>query len=327
MAGRVLQLAADEGVDFSDPTALDKFMDRFNQMPLEWRQRATDGPDAAYDDTDGDGSLDPVGDGRDVGIATALGTLAPLVSVHLDQGASVTVPAADEEWAALAATTLCRRVLELAEWVGPGRAVTGTGAMRLDDLRAWCDRWDLPAGFTRARSMWDVAAIALPWRIGIDCDLIDLDGHKARRGARPTDGPIADRVRLGRSVVERLLDFVLVPMDIDGQLLDVINYLMLPMLMSMCVPPGQELDGLDAMLTPGSIEADSFYPRMVAGYVRRNIRMLRDWGVVVESAGRAIIPDALRPGVAQTINSPLAPFRVVLTPAAVPLEDGSSGLD
>lgn len=322
MAGRVLQLAADEGVDFSDPTALGEFMQRFNDMPLEWRQRATDGPDAGSDPADGSRgrSLDPVGPARDAGIATALATLASLVSVRPDQGASVTVPAAGEEWAALATTTLCARVIELAEWVGPGRAVTGTGAMRLDDVRTWCDRWDLPAGLTRARSMWDVAAIALPWRIGIDCDLIDLDGHKARRGARPTDGPIADRVRLGRSIVERLLDIVMVPMDIDKPLLDAVNYLMLPMLLSMCVPPGQELDGLDAMLSPGSIEADSFYPRMVASCVRRNIHMLRDWGVVVESAGRAIIPDALRPGVVQTINSPLAPFRVGLTPAAVPLD-------
>ena len=103
-------------------------------------------------------------------------------------------------------------------------------------------------------------------------------------------------------------------------LLDAVNYLMLPMLMSMCVPPGQQLDGLDALLGPRDmLDADSFYPRMVAGCVRRNIGMLRDWGVVVESADHATIPDALRPGVVQTINSPLARFRVDLAAGAVPL--------
>lgn len=324
MAGRVLQLAADEGVDFSDPTALDEFMQRFNSMPLEWRQRATDRPDAGLDPTEivQDEPPEPVRADRDLAIATALATLAPLVSVRPAQGASVTVPAAGEEWAALAATPLCARVLELADWVEPGRAVTGTGAMRLDDLRRWCDRWDLPAGFEQARSMWDVAAIALPWRIGIDCGVIDLDGNKARRGARPTDGPVAERVRLGRSMVERTLDFALVPMDIDKPLLDAVNFLMVPMLMSMCVPPGQELGELDALLASGQIEADSLYPRIVAGHVRRTIRMLRDWGVVVESTHHASIPDGLRPAVAQTINSPLAPFRVSQAPASVPLADG-----
>ncbi len=318
MAGRVLQLAADEGVDFSDPAALDEFMRRFNEMPLEWRQRVTDGGAPDLPDLD-DEPVDPVQQQRDAGIATGLAALSRLVTVLPDRPVSVTVPAADEEWAALAGTTLVTRVLDLAEWVVPGRTVTGTGALRLDDMRRWCDRWRLPPRTAAARSMWDVAAIALPWRIGLDCGVIDLDGTKVRRGS-PTDGPVAERVRLGRAMVERLLDFVLVPMDIGRPMLDAINFVMLPMLRSMCVPPGQALAGLDAAVaTPGPLDLDALYPNMMAGRVRRNIEMLREWGVIVESAGHAVIPDAVRPGVVQTINSTLAPFQVRPAAGAVPL--------
>jgi hypothetical protein len=66
---------------------------------------------------------------------------------------------------------------------------------------------------------------------------------------------------------------------------------------------------------------------MVTGTVRANIDMLRDWGVVVESADRAIIPVALRPAVVQTINSSLAPFRINLAAGAVPLPDPDLDLD
>ncbi|WP_395727527.1 hypothetical protein [Nakamurella sp.] len=326
MAARVLHLAADEGVDFGHPTALDEFMQRFNAMPLEWRRRATDAcVDAAAINDDKPGVPGPPDGG--LGNETAVTTRIPLNGVRPGHVASVTVPPAEEEWAALAATTLCARVLDLAEWVGPGRAVTGTGAMRRDDLRRWCDRWDLPAGSGRTRTMWDVAAIALPWRIGIDCAVIGLDGSRAHPGTRPTGGPTADRVRLGRSLVERLLDLVLVPRSIDRQLLDAINHIMLPMLVTMCVPPGQDLDGLDgldgldAMLTPVPIGMGLHDPRMVARAVRTNIQMLGAWGVIVESANHAVIPVPLRPAVVQTINSPLALFRVSLTPGAVPLTE------
>ncbi len=323
MAGKVLQLAADEGVDFGHPTALDEFMERFNHRPLEWRRRATGAPDtgvdaaAINDDTPGD----PVPPDGGLGTGTAAAPPTPPNGVRPGHVASVTVPPAEEEWAALAATTLCARVLELAEWVGPGRAVTGTGAMRRDDMRRWCDRWDVSAGSGRNRTMWDVAAIALPWRIGIDCAVIGLDGRRAHPGARPVDGPITDRVLLGRSLVERLLDLVLVPRSIDRQLLDAINHVMLPMLVTMCVPPGQDLDGLDAMLTPVPTGMDPHDPRVVARAVRASMRILGGWGVIVESADRAVIPAPLRPAVVQTINSPLASFRVGLTPGAVPLTE------
>jgi hypothetical protein len=332
MAGRVLQVAADQGIDFSDPTALDEFLQRFNEMPLEWRQRMTDDPDAALsgsaeagpgdvDQDDENEPVDPLGPDRAAGIAGAITTLAGLVTRRRDPAAAVTVPAAEEEWAALAGTPVCARVLDLADWAGSGRLVTSTGAMCLDDVRMWCDRWALSAEFGRVGSMWDVAAIALPWRIGLDCEVLELAGTGVGRGRRPTGGPVADRVRLGRAIVERLLDFVLVPLDVDKQLLDAVNHVMVPMLMSMCVPPGQALDGLDAMLAPREVpDGNRFYPRLVAGYVRGNISTLRDWGVVVESADHASVAAALRPGVVQTINSPLAPFRVTLTAGAVPLD-------
>jgi hypothetical protein len=118
MAGRVMQLAVDEGIDISDPAAISEFMQRFNEMPFEWRKRATDGTGGPLfdddelagfdefdepDDDDLDGPIDPVQRDLEVGISAALTRLVPLVNVRPDQGAAVSVPAADEEWAALAA--------------------------------------------------------------------------------------------------------------------------------------------------------------------------------------------------------------------------------
>ena len=45
MASRLFGLALEEGIDLTDPAALSAFMERFNDMPYEWRKRLTDGPD------------------------------------------------------------------------------------------------------------------------------------------------------------------------------------------------------------------------------------------------------------------------------------------
>ena len=44
MAGRLMQLAVDEGIDITESGALDSFMQRYNDMPYEWRKKLTDGP-------------------------------------------------------------------------------------------------------------------------------------------------------------------------------------------------------------------------------------------------------------------------------------------
>jgi hypothetical protein len=43
MAGRLMQLAVDEGIDITEAGAIDGFMQRYNDMPYEWRKRLTDG--------------------------------------------------------------------------------------------------------------------------------------------------------------------------------------------------------------------------------------------------------------------------------------------
>ena len=331
IAGRVVQLAVDEGIDLDDPDAVADFMQRFNDMPLEWRQRATDGPSGGsltdddrrtFRDGPAEESVDPVRPIHADGIAAALDILVPLIDVRPGHGASVSVPPAEAEWAALAGTLLVARVLELVEWVDQGRAVTSTGAMRRPDLRMWCKRWRLPAGAAGARSMWDVPAIALPWRIGIDCGVIGLTGSRARRGQLPIDAPVAERVQLGRSIVQRHLDFVLVPTHIEGELLNAVNFVMLPLLLSMCVSPGQDLSGFEAAIAAYEPRnAETLYPRLVAGYVTADIAELVVWGEVTISGTRATIPAGLRPAVVQAINSPFAPFRVTVEPGGVPVPD------
>jgi hypothetical protein len=329
MAGRVMQLAFDEGVDLSDPDAVADFMQRYNAMPYEWRQRVTDGPIGGWFDDEPDRAeepedepTDPVRQRIEAGIAAGLAALSPLITARLDRPTSVTVPSAENEWAGLLSTRLVARVLELADWVGDGRAITATGAMRRSDVKWWTQRWGLPFRDADARSMWDVPGIALPWRIGIDCGVIVLTRSKAGRGVPFRDAPLAERVRLGRAMVQRLLDFVLVPQDIAGELLTAVNLLMLPMLRSMCAPPGQDLTGLETVIAaPDRDEPDSFYPRIIAGQITSEIAALHEWGLVAVSAGRATIPVGLRPGVVDTINSPLAPFIVTVKPDAVPIPE------
>lgn len=329
MAGRIMQLAFDEGVDLSDPDAVADFVQRYNDMPEEWRRRVTDGPngdsvdgDPATDDGPADELDDPLQRRFEAGIAAALVSLRPLITARLDRPAAVTVPPAGAEWAALLSSRLVARIVELSDWVGNGRAVTGTGAMRRQDVKWWSERWDLPASDADARSMWDVPGIALPWRIGIDCGVIALTGHKAGPGVSFPDAPVAERVRLGRAIVQRLLDFVLVPSDVPGELLTAVNLLMVPMLLSMCVPSGQDLAGFETVMKAGdSIDADVLYPRIIVGEIVANVAALHGWGVVDVSADRATIPAGLVPGIVQTINSPLAPFQVTLRPDAVPIPD------
>jgi len=90
----------------------------------------------------------------------------------------------------------------------------------------------------------------------------------------------------------------------------------------MCAPPGQDLTGLETVIAaPDRDEPDSFYPRIIAGQITSEIAALHEWGLVAVSAGRATIPVGLRPGVVDTINSPLAPFIVTVKPDAVPIPE------
>ena len=130
MAGRLMQLATDEGVDITEPDALEGFMERFNDMPYEWRKRLTDGPgmlpdfpeDLGFDDPglwqeplgddDAPGAFDNPDVTEHLRAAIATGTAAIGFVAH--ESVLITVPDARSELATILGTPLLTRLSALA---------------------------------------------------------------------------------------------------------------------------------------------------------------------------------------------------------------------
>jgi Plasmid pRiA4b ORF-3-like protein len=131
----------------------------------------------------------------------------------------------EEEVAGLAGLPLVGRLRTLLDWWGPGRPVTATRAMKLADVVAAAQLFDLqvrtPAG-ARARqdsgldlalaerdgplvrSMWDVRELASLWVTARDAGLLDIQPATARRTAAAallTDGPPEERLPVLRRTV------------------------------------------------------------------------------------------------------------------------------
>src|ERR1700712_4787143 len=98
MAGRLINLALEEGIDPSDTAAMSGFIERFNQMPIEWRRKATDTPHPVAADP-GQLPLDDVPDPLQAGVERA----TALLRAGLDTSAvvRVTVPVGAAEAEAL----------------------------------------------------------------------------------------------------------------------------------------------------------------------------------------------------------------------------------
>ena len=227
MAGRVLQLAVDEGVDLTEAGAVDEFMQRYNAMPDEWRQRLTDGPGMLSRPSGNPSFDDPMlwdeesdeqeSEDDEIGELAAFGSediLADLratldagiaaIGFEVDTPVRITVPDARSEFAALLGTPLLARISALAEWTRPGRKVTSTGAMRRRDTAEWARRFDVvtPDGAAR-NSMWDWPELAAPWSIAEAIGMIDISSTMARPGPNSAVFAAGD-LRVKYSVPERL---------------------------------------------------------------------------------------------------------------------------
>src|SRR5664280_1812433 len=227
MAGRLMQLAVDEGIDITEAGALDGFMQRYNEMPYEWRKRLTDGsgmlphlPDNPRFDDPGlwdEESDNQESDDDEIGGLGAFGAediLADLratidagiaaIGFEVDKPLRITVPDARSELAALLGTPLLARISALAEWTRPGRKVTSTGAMRRGDTAEWARRFGVVRTDGAApNSMWDWPELAAPWSIAEALGMIDISSTMAHPGRIP----IFSRQEISRfkySVPERL---------------------------------------------------------------------------------------------------------------------------
>ena len=343
MAGRLMQLATDEGVDITEPDALEGFMERFNDMPYEWRKRLTDGPgmlpdfpeDLGFDDPglwqeplgddDAPGAFDNPDVTEHLRAAIATGTAAIGFVAH--ESVLITVPDARSELATILGTPLLTRLSALVEWVRPGRKITSTGAMRRSDTAEWARRFGiLGATDSTPASMWDWPELAAPWSIAGALGMIDISTTKARPGPNSDIFRTADlpaQITCARDAVDMLIDSLIDVSEEMSELDTAVVGLLLALLASLCRPAGADLAEFRSLARPGVEPADfaETISRILFVIVINIVDMLAAWGFVTEDDGITSVPPALRPAVVQAIYAPGSPFSIRLEPAAIPLEE------
>lgn len=205
MAGRIMTLAADEGVDITDEAQVEAFIQRYNSMPQEWREQLTGGPDPARAAANADAlfDVDELFEVDEANGAEVNGDEEPL-GPHLD----VVVPREKDEFAALLIVPFLQQVTALLDWVGSSRPVTGTGALRRKDIPEVADRLGIELPGVSVQSMWQLTELADVWFAATECGILERTATTVRPGphseAWRRGGP-ADVVRLGRALVGQLV--------------------------------------------------------------------------------------------------------------------------
>ena len=284
-AGRLMQLAVDEGIDITEAGALDGFMQRYNDMPYEWRKRLTDGSgmlphlpdDPRFDDPqlweeesdEQESDYDEIGE---LGAFSAEDILADLratidagiaaIGFEADKAVRITVPDGRSELTALLGTPLLTRITALTEWTRPRQKVTSTGAMRRGDTAEWARRFGVVRTDGAApNSMWDWPELAAPWSIAEAIGMIDISSTTVRPGPNSdvfatSDVPV--QILCAREALDSLLDGLLHAGSDLPWIDDTVVGLLLAVLASLCRPDGADLSLLRslAISVPHSTSAD-----------------------------------------------------------------------
>lgn len=87
--------------------------------------------------------------------------------------------------AACAEVPLVQRAERLLEFIGDGRPVTATGAMKLADVRRLIDEWGIDPGPGKVTTMWQIDAIVGPWTALIAGGWIELTSTRVLPSADP----------------------------------------------------------------------------------------------------------------------------------------------
>jgi hypothetical protein len=230
--------------------------------------------------------------------------------------------------AALRDMEFIRRIRAMVEWVGAGRPVTQTGAMRRIDTVEWMRRVGLRVrDENKPPSMWEIRDLGQPWSIAIETGMLEVTSTKVRPGPTAAvfdaDDPIA-QVKLGRWIVDVLLNHALSRFQLPEVLQPAVVSITLPLLAMLCRPQGQDIGYLRA-IDAKRFAGDDFVERVAAGVcsaILLELRALDHWGLVTDFDGIPRIPAALRPAVAAVINGPAAPLSVEQAKFSVPLVRG-----
>lgn len=216
--GNILQFAVSEGVDVADPAELESFITRYNDLPDDDRDAVARTGSlsvaASAEPADGAfrrGSRPPlrlVGDDERAGSSDpadpGLAGLWPDCLGPAPDPDRLPEPDFDDDDAAdfFASSVLQRRASALLEWLGAGRPVTSTGALRRDDTSELMRLLGLRHSEDPPRSMWDVLQLRLLWKALNLCGFVDTGATRAVPGSPlvpwPASGaPAIDVVHAG----------------------------------------------------------------------------------------------------------------------------------
>jgi hypothetical protein len=224
----------------------------------------------------------------------------------------VTVPAAVEEAQALGDMEVIRRMRSLVHWAEQGRPITQTGAMRRADTLTWMRHLDLRGPGACPSSMWEIRGIGQPWDIAVETGMLSLTRTRVRPGPTGTvfesDDPVA-QVRLGRSIVNLLLLQAFSRSLAVGDARAQVSTVMLQLFALLCRPEGQDLGYLremDGRLARALRDGDAAERTAVlaCSAILREMRMLDQFGLLIDVDGIAQVPTGLRPAVVASTNRP-----------------------
>jgi hypothetical protein len=304
---------------------MNSYLECLDELPRDWLTGLGDGSHFASTEQESAGWPDSVRTSTVERVVTGglAGSQLPVSS-----GIRVLVPPADEEAQALANMEFIRRMRSLVQWAEPGRPVTQTGAMRRGDTTTWMRHFGLrPPSELGPPSMWDIRGIGQPWDIAIETGMLSLTTAKVRPGPTGTvfesDDPVA-QVHLGRSIVNLLLLHAFSRSPVVETAGQQVSTIMLQLFALLCRPEGQDLGYLrevDGRLARALRDGDAAERSAVllASAILREMRVLDQFGLLIDVDGIARVPTGLRPAVVASINGPGAPLAVDHDTQAVPV--------
>ncbi len=205
MTTNILQFGQAQGVDFSDRNQVQRFMDDYNALSQAERTQITEGrhpvsasPFGFAPSRPGAEEADELPDwldDDDIDYEAAMRESWPAIlgdplDVDAMTGSLLDGPDIEERLATMD-LPLLDRADQLMAWLGDGRPLTQTGAIRLAHTRELTKQFGLP-DFTFS-SMWDIPEVATPWSGLIESGHIDVGSSMARPSPDiPWAGPDAD---------------------------------------------------------------------------------------------------------------------------------------
>lgn len=189
--GNILVHASTLGVDLSTPELFDAYMQWYNTaLTNTERHEISDtgrlaNPSMPFEASHWTGSGSDFGGGPD---PADVPDKEPGLPWFLPDNSTLEEPLlalerAEDDMEELTAAhgdvRLVQRAARLLEFLGKGRQVTSTGALRLADVRTLVEEWEIDTGPFAVTSMWQVDEIAGPWSALIAGGWVTLTSTRA----------------------------------------------------------------------------------------------------------------------------------------------------